>query len=259
MTFKIGAHLSKSNFREELTLTNSDIFQIFISNPRGYQPPTSSDKELFSNLETNVVIHLPYLVNFASENPDVIKKSYSLYKKTTSNLSQNIHSIVVHGGQGGKNSTVEEAIFRWVSAFKFSEKENIKLLVENTAGGNAAPGRELNNLIELVNQLRSLGLNIGVCYDTCHAFAAGVDDLIEGYQKLKSALGKVDLIHFNNSKDPLNSSRDRHELLKLGTINLENLIELAKIASLDQTPLILETPGDSLIWSEEIEFIRKSI
>lgn len=251
-----GAHLSKTNYLDELAQTNADIFQIFISNPRGYQPPSLQDKNIFALAPKPVVLHLPYLVNFASERIDVRENSLKLYQNTVSGLNSNFHSIVVHGGQGGKLVDVETATQRWLDTLTNTPPASTKLLIENTAGGNAAPGKNLNDLINLVLQLRDAGHNVGVCYDTCHAWAAGVESLLEGYQILVDKLGAVDLIHFNDSRDPLGSNRDRHALLKEGLIPFANLEQLLTKAYKDKVPFILETPGDKVLWSEEISLLR---
>ena len=251
-----GAHLSKTNYLEELTQTNADIFQIFISNPRGYQSPTVIDKNIFSLAPKPVVLHLPYLVNFASERLDVRENSLKLYENTVSGLNSNFHSIVVHGGQGGKLVDVNIATQRWLDTLTEVKPAPTKLLIENTAGGNAAPGKNLNDLINLVLLLRETGQNVGVCYDTCHAWAAGVESLIAGYELLVDKLGAVDLIHFNDSRDPLASNRDRHALLKEGLIPFTTLEQLLLVANKDNVPFILETPGDKILWAKEIELLR---
>lgn len=251
-----GAHLSKSNYAEELEYTNADIFQIFISNPRGYQSPTINDKNIFAVASKPVVIHLPYLVNFASERPDVRENSLKLFKNTASGLNENFHSIVVHGGQGGKLVDVAFATQRWLDTLTGTPPALTKLLIENTAGGNAAPGKNLDDLVTLVLKLRETGQNVGVCYDTCHAWAAGVESLLDGYQLLVDKLGSVDLLHFNDSRDPLASNRDRHALLKDGMIPFKTLEKLLLVAKQDNVPLILETPGDKDLWKKEIALLR---
>jgi deoxyribonuclease-4 len=250
----IGVHLSKSDLDHQIALTKAEVVQIFISNPRGYQHP-SRDAMKSIKCDKPIYIHLPYLVNFASAKESVRDLSKELLIATDKICDSRVLGIVVHGGQGGKDATVEEAIERWIESLS-GIKLNTTLLIENTAGGNAAPGRNSNDLIKLITKLRREDNQIGICYDTCHAFASGSENFIEEIEKIKFILGKLDLIHLNNSKDPINSSRDRHELLSEGEIDIKEINSLVKYAKKEFIDLILETPGDLEIWNKEIYYIK---
>lgn len=252
----IGAHFPKSSALIDVKETSADIVQVFISNPRGYAPPKLIDIEIFDNFPVDVYVHLPYLVNFPSEREDVRENSRALLKATDTLLNENFKGVVVHGGQGGKLIDTPGAINRWLELLN-GTKLSTPLLVENTAGGNSAPGKDLKDLVGLVKQLKINGLtNIGVCLDTCHAWAAGYEDLLSAYSYIKDELGKVDLLHVNGSRDPLGSSRDRHALLTDGFIPFDNIAKLVTQAKLDNTPMVLETPGDNILWAAEIELLK---
>ena len=250
----IGAHLSKSTLTNQINLTESEIAQIFISNPRSYQPPSRADVEQVNQVQIPLVAHLPYLVNIPSFNPEVIAKSSGLLLSTDKVIKGNLTTMVVHAGQGGKESSTEEAVEKWIQFYKTAEIKNT-LLIENTAGGNAAPGKSLEVLVNLILALREFN-PVGICFDTCHAYAAGYEDLLGAYLYIKEKLGQVDLVHLNDSKDPLGSNRDRHELLNKGTIGKANLDLLITQLKADGTKVILETPGDNDIWREEISTFR---
>ena len=252
----IGAHFSKSSALLDAQVTSAELVQVFISNPRGYAPPTASDVLIFDNFPLDVYVHLPYLVNFPSEREDVRKNSLTLLKATDAQLNNNFKGVVVHGGQGGKLIDTPGAIDRWLELLNGTNLST-PLLVENTAGGNSAPGKDLKDLVTLVKRLKSSGLtNIGVCLDTCHAWAAGYENLLDAYSYLKNELGKVDLLHVNGSRDPLSSNRDRHALLSEGFIPFNNIAKLVIQAKLDGTPMVLETPGDNILWEAEIKLIK---
>jgi deoxyribonuclease-4 len=252
----IGAHFSKSSALLDAKVTSAELVQVFISNPRGYAPPTAADVLIFDNFPVDVYVHLPYLVNFPSEREDVRKNSLTLLKATDAQLNNNFKGVVVHGGQGGKLIDTPAAIDRWLELLNGTNLST-PLLVENTAGGNSAPGKDLKDLVLLVSQLKANGLtNIGVCLDTCHAWAAGYENLLDAYSYLKNELGKVDLLHVNGSRDTLSSNRDRHALLSEGFIPFDNIAKLAIQAKLDGTPMVLETPGDNLLWAAEIKLIK---
>jgi len=251
----LGAHLSKSTAIDDLEVIGGEICQIFISNPRSYYPPTKGDLVNFKPYAKNLVVHLPYLVNPASEGDEVRANSMKLLLNTSKGMGADYLGLVVHAGQGGKKASVEEAIERWLKLFK-GEGFETRLLIENTAGGNAAPGRSLEDLVTLVKGLREMDLNVGVCYDTCHAWAAGVGELTKGFIFLEEELGKVDLIHFNDSRDELGSARDRHALLQKGLIPWKELVELYRYAAKKDVNMILETPGDTTLWKEEILLLK---
>lgn len=246
----IGAHLSKSSLESEIEDSGSEIAQIFLSNPRSYQPASDSDVKRLNEIENELVVHLPYLVNIPSFTQSVRDNSAKLLKITLDQSGKNLNNFVVHGGQGGKESSIDEANQRWIDFIKRVDLKG-RLLIENTAGGNSAPGRNLTNLVDLIKELRAFA-DVGVCFDTCHAYAAGYDNMLDAYEFLKTNLGRVDLVHLNDSKDPLNSSRDRHELLYNGSLGRSNLDSLIVRLKEDKTKVILETPGDTSIWAKEI-------
>lgn len=254
-----GAHLSRSTVVADRETCGADVVQVFVSNPRGYQAPQRSVVEELRLLgDVPVFAHLPYLVNPASADESVRERSRALIEATDRAGAGILAGVVVHAGQGGPKASVDEAIERWVSSLR-GMSLTVPLLVENTAGGNAAPGRRNEHLILLVSQLRDLGLPAGVCYDTCHAHAAGTEDLVAGFDELVVGLGRVDLVHLNDSKDQIGSARDRHQLLGDGMIGLHPLLDLAGHAFRAGTPSVLETPGDPDVWAQEISTLRSKI
>ena len=255
----IGVHLSRNSAVQDRIIADADIVQVFISNPRGYQPPNRTAVEALLELgKVPVFAHLPYLVNPASADPSVRTRSRALIEATDIAGSGILSGIVIHAGQGGPQATVEEAIERWVDSLS-GLSLSVPLLVENTAGGNAAPGRTIRNMVQLILKLRELSLPAGACYDTCHAHASGVEDLIVGFDELVSGIGRVDLVHLNDSRDLLGSARDRHANIGAGYIGQETLIEIARYAVERDVPVLLETPGDPISWAKEIALLKSAI
>jgi deoxyribonuclease-4 len=255
----IGAHLSRSTAVADRAIADADVVQVFVSNPRGYQPPDRKTVEALRDLgDVPVFAHLPYLVNPASADPSVRARSRALIEATDRAGVGVLAGVVVHAGQGGPQASVEEAIDRWVDALQ-GLTLTVPLLVENTAGGNAAPGRRTEHHVELVLRLRELGLPTGVCYDTCHAHAAGLGDLIAGFDDLVAGVGAVDLVHLNDSKDLQGSARDRHANIGEGFIGTDALVALTRHAVESKVPVLLETPGDPAGWATEIALLRSRI
>jgi deoxyribonuclease-4 len=254
----LGAHLSRGSLAADRALSDAEVVQVFVSNPRGYQSPPPGATNGFDELGVPVYVHLPYLVNPASADESVRDRSRALIVATDAACQGKVAGIVVHGGQGGPKASVGEAAERWELTLAGLTLD-VPLLVENTAGGNAAPGRNLDDLADLVMALRGIGLPAGVCFDTCHGFAAGFEDLVGGYTLLRDRLGQVDLVHLNDSRDPLGSARDRHALIDTGSIGLDALAAVARLAESEGTAVVLETPGSPEIWRDEIELLRRTI
>jgi deoxyribonuclease-4 len=262
----LGAHLSRGSVAADLITTKADVVQLFVSNPRGYQHPSQetvstalAEVRSVSNggHVVPVYAHLPYLVNPASADPSVRDRSQNLII-ATDRVGAGLAGVVVHAGQGGPKATVDEAIQRWMDSLG-EVQLTVPLLVENTAGGNAAPGRRAADLIRLVSGLRERGLPAGVCFDTCHAHAAGTEDLIAEFDLLRAELGKVDLVHLNDSRDLRGAARDRHANIGAGTIGRETLTAFAAHSVALNVPTVLETPGDPEVWAKEIAELRAAV
>ncbi len=136
-----------------------------------------------------------------------------------------------------------------------------RLLVEPTAGGGQALAATVQDLGPWFAQLDEHPA-LGVCLDTCHAFAAGHDLAAPGgMKKMLDALvktvgrGRLGLVHANDSKDPLGSTRDRHEAIGQGQIGHDPFAELFRHASTRGVPLVIETPGDAATHRRDIELL----
>jgi deoxyribonuclease IV len=140
------------------------------------------------------------------------------------------------------------------SSIDINENEYVTIILENSAGEKNSIGSrfdELGLIIEKLLNSSSKRKSFGICLDTCHAFAAGYDlrteDAInETLDEFKSKVGLKNLkvIHLNDSKDKLNSNRDRHEHIGLGKIGKEGFRELLKHKAVKRLPIIMETPLD---------------
>jgi deoxyribonuclease IV len=136
-----------------------------------------------------------------------------------------------------------------------NENEYVTIILENSAGEKNSIGSKFDELGLIIDKLldssSSKRKSFGICLDTCHAFAAGYDlrtkDAInETLDEFKSKVGLKNLkvIHLNDSKDKLNSNRDRHEHIGLGKIGKEGFRELLKHKAVKRLPIIMETPVD---------------
>lgn len=192
----------------------------------------------------NVIVHAPYIVNFANEkNYDF---SVSFLKNEIKRVERlGFDKIVLHPGShvGAGISSGIDNIVRCLNDVLIDT--NVKILLETMAGKGSEIGSsflEIRRIIDCVND----SSNIGVCLDTCHINDAGYDiskfdDVLSEFDKI-IGLDRLLCIHINDSKNVLGSRKDRHENIGFGTIGFDNLLYVINHPKLKDVPMILETP-----------------
>ena len=135
----------------------------------------------------------------------------------------------MHGGSVGEGGDIGVGYENWRKAIEHVEDTGMRVLVENTAGGKNSVARYMDSIERLWEVIGDL--NVGLCLDTCHTWAGGIptEEAVKGFKKLTK---KIDLVHFNDSKDGFESSRDRHENLGKGNIPKAELEYVIKNLSL---------------------------
>jgi deoxyribonuclease-4 len=199
-----------------------------------------------------VLIHAVYLLNCASDDPQIRTKSLaSLTHSLRAGARIGAHAVVLHPGSA-KTGEVPAAIARAGETIReaLAESEGCELHLENTAGAGGTLGRsfdELAALIEAVGEDRRLG----VCLDSCHLFASGHDIRtpkgMAATMRLatgKLGRGRVRSLHLNDSLTPLGSNRDRHANIGHGELGEEGCATFLSCPSFHSLPCVLETPGD---------------
>jgi deoxyribonuclease-4 len=257
-----GAHISiaKSMDLAFLRAENINInsMQIFTKSNRQWQNKILSTEEinLFIEKKKNSQIkyinaHAGYLINLASDSPEIIQKSYtSLLNEMEICESLKITDLVLHPGSN-KSSNTSETIKNIAKLIKkaLSETSDVSILIENMAGQGSATCGSIEQIAELIEQINNK--RVAICIDTCHAFAYGyfIEELDK---KITEYVGwdKVKLFHLNNSKKDQGSKVDRHEHLKIGKISNENISFILNDNKYIDIPKILETPND-----DESEYI----
>lgn len=247
--------------------------QMFSRNPRGWHSKELGLEEIESfkmKLRRSgvwpVFIHTPYLLNLASPKDDVYHKSVEALKEELRRAAKlGVPYVVTHLGSHlghGKG----EGFARIVNAVDntFSAVQNdVILLLENTAGTRNSMGSYFKDIQYIASEIEEQD-RIGVCFDTCHAFAAGydlvsrraVEDTLRRFDETVG-LKKLELVHLNDSKGGLASGIDRHEHIGLGKIGATGFRNILK-SRLAQSPLILETPVDKRrIDMENLEKVRE--
>jgi deoxyribonuclease IV len=235
---RIGAHVPNAHPLQEAASRQTDVIQLFLSNPQGWRPPEPRpDAAELAASTVDIYVHAPYLVNLVAENNRVRIPSRKILQETCdAAASIGARGVVVHGGHV-TDGPLEDAWPRWRKALEQLDT-TVPVLIENTASGDRAAARRVDDLARLWQEIGDLAP--GLVLDTCHAWAGG-EPLAELVERVMAATGRIDLIHANDSRDPFDSRRDRHANLGEGHIPPD---QLAAVLRGCQAPIVIETPGD---------------
>jgi len=274
----IGAHVSISGGVENAPLNAAAIgagaFAMFTKNQRQWKsaPLTANSIASFKKncadhgfTADHILPHDGYLINLG--NPDAEKRAVSreaFLDEMTRCMQLGLKYLNFHPGSHLREIPLDDCLKLIAAEVKsvLAETEGVCAVIENTAGQGSNVGssfEELARLIELINQPG----RVGVCLDTCHAFAAGYD-LKDSYDRVMDRFGSLigfDLlkgVHLNDSKSVLNGHLDRHHSIGKGELGVETFRRLMNDPRLDDRPLVLETIDETL-WPEEIKLLYSLI
>ena len=198
-----------------------------------------------------VLIHAVYLLNCASDDPDIRAKSLtSLTHSLRVGHDIGATSVVLHPGSA-KTGDVASAITRAGETIRqaLADSEGCSLHLENTAGAGGTLGRSIDELAAL---LEACGEDdrLGLCLDSCHLYASGYDirtnagmDALMGEVSEKIGLERVGSLHLNDSQMPLGSNRDRHADVGEGELGEDGCAAFLSAPELAGLACVLETPG----------------
>ena len=238
-----------------------DTFQIFSRNPRGWKAKDldagSADAFRVAVRASGlgpVVDHMPYLPNPASPDDEIYEKSVALLAAELRRCALlGIPYLVTHlGHHRGIGTEVGQArvITAVNRALVDAGTESVMLLLENTAGEKNSVGTTVADLFRILDGIEGEG-RVGICFDTCHAFAAGYDlrtaegvDAVFGELDDRIGLSHLRVIHLNDCKGDLGGGLDRHEHIGLGSIGEEGFRHILHHPAVRDLPLICETPVD---------------
>lgn len=260
----IGVHTSiaggVSNSIDRAVALGCDAVQIFGRNPRTWRftPIAGPEVRLFRSRREKagiypVAVHTTYLINLCAPVDETFEKSVDLFKlELASAEALGADYLVTHLGSpvglGG-----EFARARILGALREVAKDGLGrktgILLENTAGSGHTYGSSLHDIGAVAKGAEGFGLKVGICLDTCHAFAAGyamttpadVERLVSTIDR-EAGLERVRLIHLNDSKGAFGSRLDRHEHIGEGHIGIEGFTAILSHPALSKIPMILETP-----------------
>ena len=269
----IGCHLSSSkgflHMGREAVELGANTFQFFTRNPRGGKAKDielSDAQGLIELLNKNnfsqILAHAPYTMNVCSKDEgirefarDIMADDLRRMEYIPNNL-YNFHPGS-HVGQG-----VEKGIAFIANALNQTLWADMKttVLLETMAGKGTEIGRSFEELREIIDRVE-LSDKMGICLDTCHVHDAGYDivnDLDAVLTKFDNIIGlkRLKALHINDSKNVLESHKDRHEKIGDGYIGLEAFVRIINHPALKHLPMLLETPNDLNGYAKEIALLK---
>lgn len=272
----IGAHVSAAGGVEHTPERANDIgakaFALFTKNQRRWEaPPLTTENidgfkrkcEAFNFSMDYVMPHDSYLINLGHPDKDQLEKSRNAFLDEMKRCEQlGIKLLNFHPGNHLDKISLEECLQRNAESLNrvLEQTEGVTAVIENTAGQGTSTGFKFEYLAAIIDGVEDKS-RIGVCIDTCHAFAAGYDVSTEqGFtamcKEFEQTIGFEYLkgMHLNDSKKTLGSRVDRHDNIGEGKIGLKGFELLMRDERFDDIPLILETPNTER-WPEEIEML----
>ena len=272
----IGAHVSASGGVENAPANAHKIgataFALFTKNQRQWvaAPLTAAQIDsfrkvcdLYGYLPAQILPHDSYLINLGHPERDGLEKSRAAFLDEMQRCEQlGLDRLNFHPGSHLQKIAPEESLDRIAESINItlSQTQGVKAVIENTAGQGSNLGFDFEHLAHIIDKVEDKS-RVGVCIDTCHAYAAGYDLATPGgyehtWQEFDRIVGLRYLsgMHINDSKKGLGSKVDRHDSLGNGTLGKEFFERMMNDPRLDNIPLILETPDDT-IWAEEIAWL----
>jgi deoxyribonuclease IV len=255
---RIGAHVDSADPLGAAAARGADAVQFFLTDPQGWETPKPrADADRLRATDVAVYIHAPYRINVATLNNRIRIPSRKLllgHAKAAADIGA--AGLIVHGGHVNAGDDIAVGFANWRKSFVYANESGglpLPLLIENTAGGDNACARRFDGLARLWEAIGDH--EVGFCLDTCHAHAAG-EDLLDAVDRVKAITGRIDLVHANDSKDPFDSGRDRHDNLGKGLIDPELVVAVVRAAG---APVIVETPGGVEGQAADIAFLRDRV
>ena len=269
----IGCHLSTTkgyeNMGKEAIKIGANTFQYFTRNPRGGKAKDIDEKDILAlrklmeeNKFAKILAHAPYTLNGCSADESTRQFATEMMADDLERLKYlptslyNFHpgSHVKQGVDVGINYIVE-----MLNKVLKPEHTTIVLL-ETMAGKGTEVGRTFEEIAEIISRVE-LKDKMGVCLDTCHVYDAGYDivnDLDGVLEEFDRIIGfdRLHAIHLNDSKNPFNSHKDRHEKIGEGEIGFEAIKKIINHPKLKNIPFFLETPNELDGYAKEIEMLR---
>lgn len=272
-TFKIGCHLSTSkgflNMGKEIISLGGNTFQFFTRNPRGGAAKSLDldDIEAFKTFAKEngievILAHAPYTLNACSADESTrnfAKETFADDLRRMEYIPGNLYNF--HPGSHVKQG-VDTGIDYIVDMLNevIKPDQTTTVLLETMAGKGSEIGRSFEEIRRIIDRV-SLNSHLGVCLDTCHVYDAGYDivsnlDLVLDEFDKVIGIDRLKAIHINDSKNPFESHKDRHEKIGEGYIGTDAFERIINHPKLRNLPFYLETPNELSGYAKEIELLK---
>ena len=273
----IGAHVSAQGGVENAPINAHEIgataFALFTKNQRQWMAPPLTAKsieafraacEKYGYAPEHILPHDSYLINLGHPEAEGLEKSRNSFIGEMQRCEAlGLSLLNFHPGSHLRAIDIDTCLQRIADSINIAldRTSGVTAVIENTAGQGSNVGYDFAHIAAIIDRVEDKS-RVGVCIDTCHAYAAGYDlstdegfartwsefDRIVGFQYLRG-------MHLNDTKKGLDSRVDRHEVLGQGILGKRCFELLMQDARFDNIPLILETPDESR-WAEEIAWLR---
>lgn len=272
----VGAHVSVGGGVENAPINAHNIgaksFALFTRNPtRWKSPPLTAGSitafkancEKYGYTPDHILPHDGYLINLGSPDAGKLAVSRESFLDEVRRCEQlGLTMLNFHPGSHLNLISVDDCLDRIAESLNIvlDQTKGVKAVIENTAGQGSNLGFSFEHIARIIDKVEDK-TRVGVCIDTCHAFAAGYDisdeiSFKKTWKEFDEVVGNQYLcaLHLNDTKKGLASRVDRHESLGKGLLGAGFFKLMMNDSLFDDMPLILETPDDA-IWAQEIEWL----
>jgi deoxyribonuclease-4 len=241
----------------------AEVVQVFTQSPRAWKPLQYSDEVLRGYREaqarstrvTQTFCHATYLINIAAPDPEVLDRSRACLRANFAvATAMGAHGLVLHVGSHrgrGFEASLPQVVDVLAQTLAAEPGGACPIVLENAAGTGDTVGRSFDELAAILDAAEpGAASRLGVCLDTQHLWASGVDyssvaktdDVVARFDSVVG-LDRLVCLHLNDSKVELGANRDRHENVGEGSIGAEGLGVFISHPALVELPAILEVPG----------------
>lgn len=271
--FYIGSHISASKgyaaMGRQAVKLGANTFAFFTRNPRGGAAKAIDEEDVRKFLALaeehafgKLVAHAPYTLNACAAKEEVRRFARETMADDLRRMEYtpgnyyNFHP----GSHVGQGSEVGIARTAEILNEVLTPEQTTTVLLETMSGKGSEIGRNFTELKQILDQVECSG-KMGVCLDTCHVWDAGydivsdLDGVLEEFDRI-IGLERLKAIHMNDSMNPLESHKDRHEKIGQGQIGLAAMERVINHPKLQGLPIILETPNDDEGWAKEIALLK---
>ncbi len=281
-TFKIGAHMSTTGgykkMAENILSIGGTTAQFFSRNPRGgalkerKPDDEAAAKEILAGAGVDYrcfIAHAPYIINPCSAKPEIRQYSMEMMREDIERLGEIFPSMLYNfhpGSHTGQGVEVGIELTAHCLASIITPEDKIKVLIETMAGKGSELGGKFEEIRAIIDAAERENPDIegmiGVCLDTCHINDGGynvvgdLDGVLDEFDRV-IGLDRLCGIHLNDSKNPMGSKKDRHEVIGGGTLGIDAISRIINRPKLRHLPFSLETPNELPGYKNEITRLRE--